>query len=253
MVKTSVDWVFLSPHFDDAVFSCGGMIHALAKKDARITILTIFAGEPPPVDLPAFARQIHARWGSGRDAVNLRREEDRLACARLGAKTLYFDLPDCIYRCLPTDGSPLIQSEADLFRLPHDREAELVEQLARRLEITFQPNDRVVCPLSIGGHLDHRLTRAAAQRAFKQMWFYADYPYTAMQAVNLADWVADSPPPFKQVIGSEGLKAWQDACAAYTSQVSSFWANEGAMRASLEAYWQQGGGSRLWQPRTRLI
>ncbi len=228
------------------------MIHALVAKGERVTILTVFGGEPPPGDLPPFAAQIHARWGSGHEAVRRRREEERLACARLGAKPLHFDLPDCIYRRLPPDGSPLIQSEADLFRFPHHGETALREKLSPLLAAAIRAAERVVCPLGIGGHVDHRLTRMAAQRAFEEVWFYADYPYVVRPSTNLADWVADSPLLFQLMIGTEGLKAWQDACAAYVSQISSFWENENEMRASLEAYWREGGGSRLWQSPSRL-
>jgi LmbE family N-acetylglucosaminyl deacetylase len=48
-------WIYLSPHFDDAVLSCGGLIFEQARQGIPIEIWTIFAGNPPPGPLSMFA------------------------------------------------------------------------------------------------------------------------------------------------------------------------------------------------------
>ncbi|MRR32548.1 PIG-L family deacetylase, partial [bacterium] len=107
-MRGCMQWIYLSPHLDDAVLSCGGMIAEQASGGDSIQIWTICAGAPPAGRLSPFARKLHQRWGTGRDAIKVRRLEDRAACQRLGAVSRHFPIPDCIYRQDPITGRPLI-------------------------------------------------------------------------------------------------------------------------------------------------
>ena len=93
-----MDWIYLSPHFDDAVFSCGGLLWEQAQAGDSVTIWTICAGEPLPGAFSDFAQMHHIRWESGEQAVAHRKLEDQLACQRVGAAYHYLPVPDCIYR-----------------------------------------------------------------------------------------------------------------------------------------------------------
>src|SRR5512138_416649 len=98
-------WVYLSPHFDDAVLSCGGLISDQLKSGLAVEVWTVCAGSPDPgLPLSTFAQGLHNRWGTGLEAVAARRVEDEAAIHRLGACSRYWNLPDCIYRRLPGDG-----------------------------------------------------------------------------------------------------------------------------------------------------
>jgi LmbE family N-acetylglucosaminyl deacetylase len=91
-------WIYLSPHFDDIALSCGGQVWEQAQAGQAVSIWTICGGEPPDGPLSAFAQEHHERWGTGRQAVAARREEDIAACKILSAAYRHFDLPDCLYR-----------------------------------------------------------------------------------------------------------------------------------------------------------
>ena len=78
-------WIYLSPHLDDAAFSCGGLIWEQVKAGETVEVWTICAGEPPEGELPPFARSLHDRWGTGGQTVARRRAEDQAACEVLGA------------------------------------------------------------------------------------------------------------------------------------------------------------------------
>src|SRR5205085_7602655 len=54
--------VFVSPHADDAVLSCGGTIGWLADAGRRPLVATIFAGEIVDEMAGGFARWKHERW-----------------------------------------------------------------------------------------------------------------------------------------------------------------------------------------------
>jgi hypothetical protein len=106
----------------------------------------------------------------------------------------------------------------------------------------------LVAPLTLGGHMDHRLVRAAAERQANPLYFYADFPYVMMEPVDLAAWI---PAGWREVlypVSARGLAAWEDAVAAYVSQASSFWPDDSAMRTQMRNYWEStGGNGRLWK------
>lgn len=242
-------WVYLSPHLDDAVLSCGGMIREQVSSASRVEIWTICAGNPPSGPLSSYAAALHHRWQLKRSAAAGRRKEDRAACHMLGARPRHLPIPDCIYRRLP-DGSPVVHSDTALFQPLHPGEAALVQSLAEMLAALLAPDDRLVCPLSLGGHMDHRLTRAAAETLARPLWFYADYPYIVLEKIDVSGWVQPGWQAARQPVSAEGLSAWQNAIAAYRSQVSTFWQDETAMRAQMRAYWRENiAASTLWSTR----
>ena len=127
--------LFLSPHLDDAVFSCGELI---ASSPSPV-VATVFAGRPP-VGLP------HTRWDAecgfrpGDDVVGARRAEDREALDLLRAHPVWLDHCDDQYRCSPQP-QVLIDSLAEL--------------------IAEHAPDAVFFPLGLF-HADHRRTSDAA-------------------------------------------------------------------------------------------
>src|SRR5215207_7146249 len=89
--------LFLSPHLDDAILSCGGMIHQLCRNGERVIIVTAMAGdalESLP-DSPVL-NALRAQW-SGAE-IDVRRAEDALAAQQLGAQVIHLALPECAFR-----------------------------------------------------------------------------------------------------------------------------------------------------------
>jgi LmbE family N-acetylglucosaminyl deacetylase len=241
-------WIYLSPHYDDAVLSCGGLIWEQVRAGETIEIWTIFSGDPPPGALSPYAMEHHERWGVAGSLIELRRSEDQTACAALGAAPRYFDLPDCIYRRLP-DGEALIKDRTDLFGPVHPEEAGLISFITKLLDENLQLTDRLVCPLTVGGHVDHRVVRSAVEALPRNPWFYADYPYTIMEEFHftLDDWVAEGSKRLNHPLSDAGLAAWQNGVACYTSQISTFWDHLSEMQTAIADYAQTRLGSTLWQ------
>ena len=239
-------WIYLSPHFDDAVLSCGGMIWEQAQAGDAVEIWTMCAGSPPRgSDLPDFAAQLHAEWRAGSRPMARRRAEDRAACARVGAAQRCWRMQDCIYRRLP-DGQALIRSGADLWLPVHPGELDLVERLRGWLRRNLPQEAAVVCPLSLGNHVDHRIVRAAAEGLRRPLHYYADYPYVAQKALWPPVGLLDDR-LYHIEVTRDGLRAWGEGVAAYASQISSLFPSLEEMHAQLEAFWRGGGGSRLWK------
>ncbi len=110
--------LFLSPHFDDAIYSCGGIIYDLTQQGHQVTIFTLMAGEPtfPLPDTPILKAN-HIRWQVGDNPTLARKREDKISAEIVGAKTQYADLADCIYRIV--DGKALYATEEALWKNIH--------------------------------------------------------------------------------------------------------------------------------------
>jgi len=242
-----MEWVYLSPHFDDVALSCGGLVWQQAQAGQRVTVWTLCAGAVPQGPLSEFAQSLHARWGTEEDSAPAQRAaEDIASCQQMGAGWQHFDVPDCIYRQGP-DGEFLYASEAALNGDLHPGEARLIQQLARQLADRLPKRARLVCPLAVGSHVDHQLVRAAAERLKRRLWYYADYPYVLKHAESLEQMAQQGWLGRVMPISSAGLAAWQAAIAAHASQISSFWPDLDAMRAAMAQYCAQNGGLKLWK------
>lgn len=239
-------WIFLSPHLDDAVLSCGGMIHDLARTGSRVEIWTICAGDPPAGPLPPFARMLEERWQTGPGSMRARRAEDQAACALLGAQAMHFDLPDCIYRRLP-DGSPLVNGEDDLWQPLPEGEKALATQLAGQIAARLPGRCRLAAPLTLGDHIDHRLVRTAAVQLSRALHFYADFPYAVRPGVDRRRYIDSGWRRETYPVSSAGFDAWQAAITCYGSQISSLWRDLDEMSSSLREYFNKGGGRSLWR------
>jgi hypothetical protein len=59
--------------------------------------------------------------------------------------------------------------------------------------------------------------------------------------------MANYRPALVQGLSPQAVTAWQEAVAAYDSQISSFWGSLDEMRTRIATYHQEGGGSILWR------
>lgn len=243
--------IYLSPHLDDVVLSCGGRIWQQTQAGQRALVVTVFAGVPDPgVHLSSFARELHARWEQSNGAVRTRQEEDLQALALLGAQPLHWPYTDCIYRRTPDGGFPYGSEEA-LWGDIHPSEGGLVHELAQRIRaLPLSPRGMLYSPLAVGQHVDHRLVRQAAEAAGRPLTYYEDFPYAQDRgalaaATAFAGWKATLLP-----LSERALERKVAAIARYRSQISTFWGNTTAMAGALRAFAQATGAGapaeRYW-------
>jgi len=236
-------WIYISPHLDDAVLSAGGFIYEQTHQGIPVEIWTIVCGFPPPGELTPFAQVIHFQWGTGtaEETMTLRRVEDLEAARIVGAKTVHFDLPDCIYRRGP-DGEPLY---LEIFIQPHEAEAHLPDEIAATIAPRLEADDQLICQLGIGGHVDHILVRQAAERLGRSLWYAADVPYVFNQPGELAP-LAAGMKESRYPITEAGLRAWVEAVLAYKSQLSSLFESPEKVEEQIRTYCLQQNGLLLW-------
>jgi len=256
--------LFLSPHFEDAVLSCGGLIHQLTGKGWRVIVRTVMGGKPSPAGVPntPITRDLHARWEIEDDPVETRITEDRLAVASLGAAAdRLLNWTDCVYR-LSRQGKPLYPTEESLWGdiHPDDVAGKLIPTLVLPPEEVVHA---VYAPFAIGHHVDHQIVRNWALELRKQYpWlalkFYEEYPYSEDQdAIDQAIQVfAEREPPLQLeeetiLLDETDVAAKITAIGYYQSQISTFWKNIAGMDAAVRAALNRRGdgqpAERLWQ------
>jgi LmbE family N-acetylglucosaminyl deacetylase len=243
-----MSWIYLSPHPDDVALSCGGLLWGQSQRGETTSVWTVCAGDPPAGALSSFARQLHSRWGVGRHAMAVRRKEDQASCALIGAAYKHFPIPDCIYRRSPVSGMHLYTSETAIFGSMDSAEAALLADLCGMIKEHLPPQTQLVCPLGLGGHVDHRLTRATAELLDLPLWYYADYPYVLSNAQNIPRLLPTGWEEQVFELSEAELQAWVESVAAHKSQISTFWSDTNAMQAAIRRYYQESGGVRLWRP-----
>jgi LmbE family N-acetylglucosaminyl deacetylase len=249
--------LYLSPHLDDAVLSCGGMIRRRVAGGGRAVVITVFAGSPRVMPSSPLIEALHARWGLGTDPPAARRREDLAALGRLGAEPIHLAHTDCVYRLDPA-GDPIYAEDAAIFGDVSVADPVGAAQLAVEIRRLWEALGRgvIVAPLSAGHHVDHQLVRRAADALLgvgAEVTFYEDYPYAAdSRAVDCAlgdpgGWRSETVP-----LSRADLYAWVGAIACYRSQISTFWTDTAGMRRHVRAYADViGGGSpgwRRWRP-----
>jgi LmbE family N-acetylglucosaminyl deacetylase len=180
-----VKHIYLSPHLDDAVLSCGGAIHRATTAGEEVVVVTVFAGEAgTDVALSPFALAQHGYWGNPPKPMTLRRGEDAAALALLGAEGLYLDHLDAVYRT-DASGQSIYPDLETLMGEVHPDDPmtqDGAEELASRLAGLVSARDQAVlyAPLGVGHHVDHQIVHAAAGRLLARGYrlaFYEDYPY----------------------------------------------------------------------------
>ncbi|MBI5715544.1 MAG: PIG-L family deacetylase [Chloroflexi bacterium] len=224
------DALYLSPHFDDAVLSCGGNFHRRVGRGERVLVVTVFAA-PPPNDLSPFAQSLHARWSAlqlpegSKPSGSLpfdRAQEDRQALKRLGAECVHLNYHDCIYR--RAENRWLYDSEESLWGDVSSLEMFLVDELAKTFNdvAPLKPNAEVWCPFAIGDHVDHKLVKLAAsawgKKLKRRFRHYADYPYAESVLGGIEIPLSDS-----------DRQAKIESIRCYSSQISTFWEDDSAM------------------------
>jgi glycosyltransferase involved in cell wall biosynthesis/LmbE family N-acetylglucosaminyl deacetylase len=176
--------LFVSPHLDDAVLSCGGLINLLTAERQAVRVVTVFANSET-YELSAFAEHLHAKWRAGDDLFARRRHEDALALKQLGVDNFeQWDFAEAPYRRATNEHSLYGSYEelrgelAEADRQLQQRVAGKIRELLRELPETTT----LYFPLGLGGHVDHQMLFAIGvelSASGRRVRFYEDYPYAA--------------------------------------------------------------------------
>lgn len=164
----------ISPHFDDAIGSCGGMISKYRDSE-EITIVTVFTKEAKQ-PLSEFAIHLNALW-KVEDAVKIRTKENQSACEFFNLPYINLGLTEAIYR---KDGNrDLYPKEGDIFKEIDPADKTLPFRIAEKINGFANLNDMIILPAAVGRHVDHILvlkSYAFLKKRLKVL-FYRDFSY----------------------------------------------------------------------------
>jgi LmbE family N-acetylglucosaminyl deacetylase len=180
--------MFVSPHLDDAVLSCGALLTHLARTNS-VTELTVFSAARPPAKWAPSARN-ELRNHAAADAMKYfedRRAEDIEALKEAGATWIHLGFTDAPFRRVgETTGQDTGRAAYPSFHLHIARgwiapsDAALAGKVGAKVREAASANEvtTVFAPLGAGRHVDHLITRNAMMAAGIDAVYYSDFPYS---------------------------------------------------------------------------
>ncbi len=227
--------IFFSPHPDDGVLSCGGFVASLIRKGRNVRVITVFAGANGPRE-SAYSRHLLKKWG----ARAQRKEEDLRALRALGVEHIeQWNFPDAPWR-VDAGGNVLYASYEELCGEIAARDGSVTHALNSFVDVCVkQASSSAVfyLPLSLGGHVDHRLLFGIGVRlraAGHRVRFYEDWPYAEAYSAKPA------PGWFWRTVEIE-TQVKVDAIRQYESQMPGLGGESDELRRRIERFTHQRG------------
>jgi LmbE family N-acetylglucosaminyl deacetylase len=244
-ISTKYRHIFLSPHLDDIVYSCGGTLGMQVSSGIHPLVISVFAGAPAQnIQLGSFATQVTRSWGSSSTGVHglmeTRRQEDRTALDYLQADYLWLDYQEAIFRGNPpyyASEEQIIGGDVHLEDSEIDRDfAALLLDLQARL-----PDTAWYAPLGVGRHVDHQIVSSAADRLLEhgaKVYFYEDFPYAARKENAVEERLNELGAEYEYALVevSEMMPLRLEASTIYASQIASNFGSVEGMQKLIDTY-----------------
>ena len=225
IIKNKRTCYFISPHFDDAVFSSGALMTYLAKhtKVVVINIFTKASERPYTLSAHMFLRQCGYK-----DAQKLfvdREREDADVFKSINVKVINFSFLDQLWRRKNHPGwlARFMPNVAELsavyptYRFHAikgkiaDGDLKTVAAIKKELKEKVRDANAVVfCPMGIGNHIDHIIARTVCDELFSDVIHWSDFPYNEKSQENSVG--------FQSFSFSEGLSKKQKLVEGYKTQ-----------------------------------
>lgn len=183
--------VIISPHFDDAVLSCAGLIGCFIEEGKTVEICNVFTkiqkenvkfskvireyiAEDMNNPIAYVDMQVCEKW------IQLRQKEDDRACKFLNCKKRDLGYIDAIFRM--KSNQYIYDTEEKLFSeyKAHDEEFMKID-LINRLNFICKDFDACLFPMAIGNHVDHRIVHDMGleiNKNWHNVCFYCEIPYS---------------------------------------------------------------------------
>ncbi|HUC19943.1 MAG TPA: PIG-L family deacetylase, partial [Candidatus Polarisedimenticolaceae bacterium] len=181
---------FISPHYDDMAFSAGALATHLKPTNpiVAINVFTKAAKRPYTLSTKAYLRQ--CGYTDTEQLYADREAEDKQALAALADKIINLGFTEALgrrsYGKSPRGLGKIIPELAHAYPIYRFHitkgkvarsDAHTVTELEKKLAELIDPQAMVFCPLGVGGHIDHVITRLACDKLFPQPIHWSDYPY----------------------------------------------------------------------------
>ncbi len=202
IINRQLSSIFISPHLDDAILSSGSLIYYLSQRGVRAKVINVFtkaSSKPYTRFADSLMRSSHC--DDATDYFYKRKIEDRSVFDHLKIKTSNLDFTDAAWR--KRNKNNLIQrlivkfypgslhlyptgNKIDKGRILAE-DALMIKKINEQIsqKITDKKNTLIFCPLAIGKHVDHIITREVCLKNFPRIIFWSDFPYNLNQKQDL--------------------------------------------------------------------
>lgn len=166
---------YISPHYDDAIGSCGGKIYLDFLAQQNPNIITIFAEVKAPFS--DYANDLHEYWRITNPFIE-RKQENINACRVISAQEKSLKYLDAIYR--NDNGEYLYPQDGDIFKKMHNNDTKLYLDILNDLKSIITKSDLLYFPLGVGNHVDHIITNMVGNKLKEEGYnvvYYVDFSY----------------------------------------------------------------------------
>lgn len=232
--------IFISPHLDDAVLSCGDYIKHLVNKKEAVKVLTVFTGYPNAEIMTEAAKKFHKLCGLAEDMYKYRCEEDCAAMKYIGCEYKHLNFYECLYR-IDKDGRSIYPDFDNIFHFECELEQENSAVIQEGIMQEIIKFDNVYVPSAIGNHADHLLVNLAVNvimhKLKGKLFYYLDFPYCMFE--RCIDQVNDCINKYQKRIMSvteQELEEKIEAIKKYDSQINMLFENQQSMIEVVKKY-----------------
>lgn len=169
--------LFISPHLDDALLSCGARIWQSTQAGQDVLVASVFTNPSP-----------HSA-DSHKTSYQKRISDDKQATQLLGARSVHMGFIDAPFRNKQYRDFTSILFHHELPK--SDRPVMLAVAKHLRQLIQESNPDEVWFPLGVGGHIDHHIVYESSKLlkdVQAQFHYYEDLPYALLPGWNSVRW-----------------------------------------------------------------
>lgn len=174
------EYIFVSPHLDDAVLSTTFLIKKLKMANLNVNVITVFTkGDNKPYTPQAKNFLKLSEFNNPKDLFNEFKQEDSKTMKKLGVDFTNLGFIDAAFRKDAFRKNIYESSEAQFSGVILEPDKTLIRQIADKIKKHIgNLNDVIfISPLGIGGHADHVITREAIKLLDRPTVYYEEYPY----------------------------------------------------------------------------
>lgn len=248
------DNIFFSPHFDDVVFSCGGLISRL-KGMKSVLVVTLFSGigegVPSKIGKDYF---LDCGYKDMKSLFNLRKQEEKKAAEMLGYRVCSMGYPDAVFRFKKhVAGREFFYSNrSQLFGdiNKNDIVAKEIEEKVNLLVKKYsKEKTKIYFPMGLGGHVDHKMVRYLGNNLVtaRKKYFFEDFPYVTDDGGGDSNNMKLTEIPTPKRI----LEKKFGAMVVYKSQIKGLFKSNDDLKKRLVDFYMEKG-EHYWQSEVKI-
>lgn len=234
--------LFFSPHIDDVILSCGGLISNLSNKES-VLIITVFT-KATDEKISNLGKEFIKLCGfnSAKSLFDSRKEEEERVAKFLKYDYLFLDYADAAFRFHSYFIFKKLLYPKGCFSKVSSNDSILIKDIKVHIHNILKKISNKKCsvyfPLGIGEHADHQiLKQIGLSTKSKNIFYYEDFPYCINQ--NDKQYFVDTLRPKTIYLTKATLQKKYKAILLYKSQIKPVFKSEGNFEKQFWNYYKQ--------------